>query len=432
MVAMTRLFNGILRTGHFPACWKTGRVIAIPKAGKDPRLASSQRPITLLSHNAKLFERVLLRRLLRHLTPRQEQFGFRSGHSTTLQLVRVLHHMAVEHNRGRRTVGVFLDIEKAFDRVWHSGLLYKLIENRIPPALVRTVASFLKDRDFYVTVEDATSDPRPIRAGVPQGSCLSPCLYAVYTDDIPTLTDQLQHWEENVVLALYADDSAYLASSRRADLAAAKLQRVLDLLPDWLDRWRVAVNVTKTAALLTGQQRAMPAKLRLRGQEVEWQTRVRYLGVQIDRSMRMAAQVEHVIHQSRATRSMLRPVLRSHLPLRAKVALYKGYIRSRLTYAAPAWYALCSISQKKRIQAQQNITLRMIAGAGRYDLNDVIARDFCIETVEEFIQRIARRMFDIADQGPYEFLRNIAPMQERSPSGRPPPERIDPNTFSQT
>ncbi|GBP02680.1 hypothetical protein EVAR_70508_1 [Eumeta japonica] len=72
---------------------------------------------------------------------------------------------------------------------------------------------------------------------------------------------------------------------------------------------RVAVNVTKTAALLTGQQRTMPPKLRLRRQDVEWQTRVRYLGVQIDRSMRMAAQVEYVIHQSRAVRSMLHPVL---------------------------------------------------------------------------------------------------------------------------
>ncbi|GBP09968.1 RNA-directed DNA polymerase from mobile element jockey [Eumeta japonica] len=87
--------------------------------------------------------------------------------------------------------------------------------------------------------------------------------------------------------ALYADDSTYFASSRRADLAAAKIQRVLDLLPEWLDKWRVAVNVTKTAALLTGQQRTMPPKLRLRGQDVEWQTKVRYLGVQIDRTMRM-------------------------------------------------------------------------------------------------------------------------------------------------
>ncbi|GBP30173.1 RNA-directed DNA polymerase from mobile element jockey [Eumeta japonica] len=401
-----------------------GRVIAIPKAGKDPRLAKSQRPITLLSHIAKLFERIALRRLLRHLTPRQEQFGFRSGHSTTLQLARVLHHMAAEHNRGRRTVGVYLDIEKAFDRVWHPGLVFKLLNTQIPPALVRTVASFLEGRSFFVAVEDATSDPRSIHTGVPQGSCLSPCLYGVYTDDIPTLASQLQDWEEDVVLALYADDSAYFASSRRADLAAAKIQRVLDLLPEWLDKWRVAVNVTKTAAILTGQQRTMPPKLRLRGQNVEWQTKVRYLGVQIDRSMRKAAQVEQAIHQSRAAWSMLRPVLRSHLPLRAKVALYKGYIRSQLTYAAPAWYALCSISQRKRIQAQQSIALRMIVGAGRYVLNDVIARDLCIETVEEFIRRIARRMFDFADQGPHEFLRNIALMHERSPSGRPLPREI--------
>ncbi|GBP86543.1 RNA-directed DNA polymerase from mobile element jockey [Eumeta japonica] len=389
-----------------------------------PRLATSQRPITLLSHIAKLFERIALRRLLRHLTPRQEQFGFRCGHSTTLQLARVLHHMAAEHNRGRRTVGVFLDIEKAFDRVWHPGLVFKLLNTQTPPALVRTVASFLEGRSFFVAVEDATSDPRPIHAGVPQGSCLSPCLYGVYTDDIPTLAGQLQDWEEDVVLALYADDSAYFASSRRADLAAAKIQRVLDLLPEWLGKWRVAVNVTKTAEILTGQQRTMPPKLRLRGQDVEWQTKVRYLGVQIDRSMHMAAQVKQVIHQSRAARSMLRPVLRSHLPLRAKLALYKGYIRSRLTYAALAWYALCSTTQRKRIQAQQSIALRMIVGAGRYVLNDVIARDLCIETVEEFIRRIARRMFDIADQGPHEFLRNVAPTHESSPSGRPFPREI--------
>ncbi|GBP62716.1 hypothetical protein EVAR_56234_1 [Eumeta japonica] len=88
----------------------------------------------------------------------------------------------------------------------------------------------------------------------------------------------------------------------------------------------------------------MPPKLTFRGQDVEWQTKVRYLDVQIDHTMRMAAQVEQVILQSRAARSMLRPVLRSRLPLRAKLALYKGYIRSRLTYAAPAWHALCSTS----------------------------------------------------------------------------------------
>ncbi|GBP86739.1 RNA-directed DNA polymerase from mobile element jockey [Eumeta japonica] len=114
--------------------------------------------------------------------------------------------MAFEHNRGRRTVGIFLDIEKTL------------------------MASFLEGHSFFVAVKDATSDPRPIRVGALQGNYLSPCLYAAFTDDIPTLTGQLQDWKENVVFALYEDDNAYLASFRWADLAVVKLQR--DLLPD--------------------------------------------------------------------------------------------------------------------------------------------------------------------------------------------------------
>ncbi|GBP35879.1 Probable RNA-directed DNA polymerase from transposon X-element [Eumeta japonica] len=72
VVTMTRLFNGILRTGYFPGSWMMGRVISLPKAGKDTRLASSQHPIKLLFHIAKLFLRIMVRHLYRHLTPRQE------------------------------------------------------------------------------------------------------------------------------------------------------------------------------------------------------------------------------------------------------------------------------------------------------------------------------------------------------------------------
>ncbi|CAH2103012.1 unnamed protein product [Euphydryas editha] len=78
---------------------------------------------------------------------------------------------------------------KAFDRVWHAGLLAKLINTTTPSAIVRVIASFLEGRSFYVLVEGVDLRPRPIQAGVPQGSCLSPRLYAVYTDDIPTFRD---------------------------------------------------------------------------------------------------------------------------------------------------------------------------------------------------------------------------------------------------
>ncbi|GBP19939.1 Probable RNA-directed DNA polymerase from transposon X-element [Eumeta japonica] len=386
IVAMNRVFNGILRTGHFPEECKRGKIITIPKTGKDPRKPENIRPITLLSHVAKTFERALLTKLRLFLTPRQEQYGFREGHSTSLQLIRVLHYLASERNCERYTVAVLLDMEKAFDR-------------------------FLRRR------RRRTIRPTPERAGVPQGSCLSPELYAVYTDDIPMLHGHLEDWEDDVMLALYADDSAYFASSRRADLAAKKIQRVLDLLPEWLDKWRMAVNVSKTAALLTGSQRNMPDQLRLRGQAVEWNTRVRYLGVHIDRSLRMTPQVDHVIQTSRAARAKLRPILASRLPISTKVAIYKCYIRSRLTYAAPAWYALCSGLQRQRLQAQQNIALRLIAGAGWCVRNDVIARDLGVDTIEEFVRRLTRRAFNRADASPYPSLHNLAPLLDRPTRG---------------
>ncbi|GBP33407.1 RNA-directed DNA polymerase from mobile element jockey [Eumeta japonica] len=165
-------------------------------------------------------------------------------------------------------------MEKAFNRVWHDGLLYKFFNTSLPPVLIRIIASFLRDRSFCVAVEESISAPCPIRAGVPQGNCLSPCLFAAFTDNIPTLRGHLKEWED-VILAFYIDDSAYFVSSHRADLAARKIQRGFDLLPEWLDSWRMAVNIGKTAALLTGRLRNMSTKLRLRRQDVEWKSYIR-------------------------------------------------------------------------------------------------------------------------------------------------------------
>ncbi|GBP72632.1 Probable RNA-directed DNA polymerase from transposon X-element [Eumeta japonica] len=101
---LSKKISGAVRTFR-RATWEQpltrGKIITIPKAGKDPRKPENIWPITLLSHVAKKFERALLtkRRIL--LTPRQEQYGFRRGHSTALQLIRVLHHLASERNYER-------------------------------------------------------------------------------------------------------------------------------------------------------------------------------------------------------------------------------------------------------------------------------------------------------------------------------------------
>ncbi|GBP84877.1 RNA-directed DNA polymerase from mobile element jockey [Eumeta japonica] len=147
------------------------------------------------------------------LTSRQEQYGFYTGHSTTLQLIWVLHHLVSEMNCGQHTVMVLLDMEKVFDRVWpHPSLgtvaFASLSKNHFPPP------------------------PDPRRSSTEQVPVTMPI--CDLHGDIPTLRSHLEEWEDNVMLSLYGDDSTYFASSRRTDLAAGKVQQVFDQLLEWL------------------------------------------------------------------------------------------------------------------------------------------------------------------------------------------------------
>lgn len=416
VAALTRLFNGISRTGHFPDQWKLGHVIMLPKPGKNILKPDSYRPITLLSCISKLFERLLLRHLVPHITPRREQFGFRREHSTTLQLARVLHQVAVAWNKREHTVAVFLDMEKAFDRVWHAGLIYKLAESPAPRRIVKVISSFLSGRRFKVMVEDAMSTEHPVAAGVPQGSCLSPICYSRYTDDIPV--------EGGAELALYADDAAYLTSSIRSKHAAVKMQRALDALPDWLSKWRLSVNVMKTQAIVITRQTNHPPQLRLQGVDIEWSPKVKYLGVTIDRRLTMGPHVSNVVTQTRIARNLLRPVLSSKLPLRVKVGVYKTYIRTRLTYAAPAWYQLVAETHRRKLRAQQALSLRAVADAPRYVRNSTIQRDLKIESLDDFISRLATTMFARADDSQLPHIQDLAPQHARPPDGKAYPREL--------
>jgi hypothetical protein len=171
IIFLTNLFNGLLTIGYFPLSWKKAIIILLNKPGKDKSNPENYRPISLLSAFSKLFEKSIQSHLLEYLNSIEAipkfQFGFKSHHSTSQQLLRLTETINNSFENKNHTGAVFLDIVKAFDRFWHDGLFYKLKCVIIPKYILHILKSFLDDRCFVVRINDTQSSCRPIQAGVP-------------------------------------------------------------------------------------------------------------------------------------------------------------------------------------------------------------------------------------------------------------------------
>jgi len=169
---LARIFNAVLPTHHLPPTWKHARVISILKPGKDPALPSSYRPISLFDTIGKLFEKILLVRILQVVNERgllrDEQFGFRPNHRTLLQQALPVERITRNFGENGLNGAVTLDVAKAFDTFWIDGLLYKLTLLKFPSYIVHNISSYLKDRTFEASFQTATSSRRSMRAGVAQ------------------------------------------------------------------------------------------------------------------------------------------------------------------------------------------------------------------------------------------------------------------------
>ncbi|GBN17914.1 RNA-directed DNA polymerase from mobile element jockey, partial [Araneus ventricosus] len=140
------------------------------------------------------------------------------------------------------TGGVFLDVRKAFDRMWHKGLIVKLIKYQFPDYLIKIIQRFLSHRKFQVKINQVLSSVGNIQAGTPQGSSLSCILYDIFNSDF-------RH-NDKVLNCLFADDSAILTQGSNIRFIIKTLQSQIDSMEYWCTKWRVAINNVKTKAIL--------------------------------------------------------------------------------------------------------------------------------------------------------------------------------------
>ncbi|GFW96303.1 probable RNA-directed DNA polymerase from transposon X-element [Trichonephila clavipes] len=211
ILILTILINKILTLNYFPKAWKEAIIFPILKTGKNKSIPSSYRPISLLSTLSKITESIILTRLKDFLYTNNiinpNQYGFTNKFSTLHPLLNLTEAISEGFQSKKSTGAVFLDIQKAFDRVWLTGLIYKLINYKIPPPLILLLHSYNSNHSYQVRVKDTLSTTKFINCGVAQGSLLGPLLFNLYINDIPEIT--------LTKLNMYADDTAVHTTFKR-------------------------------------------------------------------------------------------------------------------------------------------------------------------------------------------------------------------------
>ena len=316
----------------------------IPKPKKDSKDPSSYRPISLLSNIGKLFERVLATRMDLHLREsdffNQWQRAYLKKKEAAEHIYRLGEEIKLAKGRGLITTAVSLDVEKAFDSVWHDGLRYKLAHMGLPTKLVRLLSSFLTDRSIKVRAMDELSAPVTLNAGTPQGSVLSPLLFNIYVNDVPI------NPRNQCSAGQFADDLSMWSTSGTRNINYIRIQRALDDIERWCSTWRIKINVGKTQLTTFSKTRDKVRKVKrvtnkfdnkpltLFGQVITEKKKMTLLGVTFDQNLSYVHHCKEKAIEASRRLNMLRMLRGKNWGANSRtlLTLYKQYIRPIVDY----------------------------------------------------------------------------------------------------
>ncbi len=347
------IFNTSLRTGRLPVCWKEANISAIFKKGKKKQ-PSNYRPVSLTCIPCKMLEKILRQRVLDHLRENDilsnQQYGFLSGRSTSLQLLHVLDEWTQSLDDGKTLDVVYFDFKKAFDKVPHRRLFSKLRSYGIQGQTLNWITQFLTGRQQRVCVNGTTSSWNQVTSGVPQGSVLGPILFVIYINDLPEATTS--------PMFLFADDTKlYREIASQEDVET--LQGDIQAMEDWSDTWRLEFHPQKCKVMSLSTRGTHPsdANYTMRGLGDDQATPIQRveeekdLGVITDCALSFDSHVSKVVTKANQISGIIRRSF-TNLNTRTFRLLFKALVRPHLEYAQSAWqpYKIGQVTAIERVQ----------------------------------------------------------------------------------
>lgn len=343
------IFNQSLSAGYFPDKLKLATVIFIPKPNKSPYHVTNYRPISLLDIHGKILDRILKDRLYNRLEIddklNERQHGFRQFRGTNTALA-VFHQQLVINSARRMEIDVTLrDVTKAFDKVWHLGLKYKILQLGLHPSLTRTICDFLTDRQAQIRLGTFIGPKFSLLSGVPQGAVLSPTLYSLYTHDLPPPIPDTDY-------IMYADDITQIIATQGN--ISNNTEHAIRQINSFENNWKIQTNVNKFKII--NIRRRKTDDIFINDQHVPYSNSGKILGLNFSTcSYRSQVTTRCILAKQQLTK-----ILRFHnLSIKNKTKLYLALVRSTLLYPPIPLHTLKN-SPMLKLQRIQNRALRFI------------------------------------------------------------------------
>ena len=355
---LTLLFNKSIKNAAYPSEFKLAKVIALYK--KNSRmLPSNYRPISLLNCFNKILERVIYNQMMKFIDKHKilyiNQYGFRAGFSTTLALIDVIDTIKFALDRNEYAIGIFLDLEKAFDTIDHNILLNKLEYYGFRGHVNTYIKSYLNNRKQYTRVNDKESKYQHICYGVPQGSTLGPLFFLLFINDIPNSMT-------NCVGKLFADDTSLILHHKNIDILIENAEISLKDISQWFKLNKLSVSLSKSTFLLFHNRQKNSCvnlqSLKVDNDYIPRCKHVKYIGLHLDENLSWNFHINELCNSLTKYFSVFY-YIRNFANKRLATTIYYACIYSKISYGIEI-YGTAGNAKLNKIQILQNKLMKLL------------------------------------------------------------------------
>ncbi|MCP4269647.1 MAG: hypothetical protein GY777_29425, partial [Candidatus Brocadiaceae bacterium] len=326
---LLNIFEKSLNQGIVPSEWKLANVTPIFKKG-DKTCPGNYRPISLTSIIGKLLETIIRDRIVDYLEEnsliKDSQHGFRRKRSCLSNLLEFYNSLFSLHDATKTLDIIYLDFQKAFDKVPHNKLIHKIRAIGITGNTLNWISNWLHNRQQRVVINGIASEWADVTSGVPQGSVLGPVLFTIYINDIDTGI--------NNFISKFADDTK-IGNTVISESDRQRLQQDLDKISEWSTTWQMPFNINKCQVLHIGKNNNK-FEYNMSNNKLKTTTNVKDLGVTVSHNLKFSQQVTESVNKA----NRMLGFINRNFTYRSKdiiLPLYTSLVRPHLEYAVQFW-----------------------------------------------------------------------------------------------